>query len=95
MGDGNFAIFFMASEMIRKMSNMDKIDFEMLSNMGDVDPDYLQEVGTLSKFITQTPGLDLNDQRDQLMSNVLQCSSIGSSQCLDALVCEYSRLATR
>lgn len=79
----------------RSLHGRDKIDFEISSNIKDDDPDYLQEVGTLSRFITNTPGLDLHDQRDQLMSNVLQCSSIGSSQCLDALVCEYSRATTR
>merc|ERR1711988_849339 len=79
----------------RSLHGRDKIDFEISSSIKDDDPDYLQEVGTLSRFITNTPGLDLHDQRDQLMSNVLQCSSIGSSQCLDALVCEYSRATTR
>merc|ERR1712227_691435 len=56
--------------------------------------EYLKEVGIVSKFLANTPGIDLEDQRDSLMSNVLQCSSIGSSQCLDALVCEYSRATT-
>ena len=42
-----------------------------------------------------TPGLELGDQRDLLMANVLQCSSLGSGQCLDSLVCEFSREASR
>jgi len=54
--------------------------------------EYLKEVGIVSKFLANTPGIDLEDQRDSLMSSILQCSSIGSSQCLDSLVCEYSKL---
>ena len=45
--------------------------------------------------MSATPGLDLVDQRDLVMAQVLQCSSIGSSQCLDSLVCEFSREASR
>ena len=41
-----------------------------------------------------TPGLELVDQRDQLMASLLQCSSIMPGHCLDSLVCEYSRPAT-
>ena len=45
--------------------------------------------------MSATPGLELGDQRDRLMANVLECSSLGSSQCLDSLVCEFSREASR
>merc|ERR1711892_1598998 len=55
---------------------------------------WLQEVGALSRYVEDTPGLDLMDQRDQLMASVLDCSSLGSSECLDALVCEFSRPTT-
>ena len=53
------------------------------------------QVGILSRFMSATPGLELADQRDLLMANVLQCSSLGSSQCLDSLVCEFSREDSR
>ena len=59
------------------------------------DMDYLNEVNVLSKFMSANPSLDLSDQRDLVMSSVLQCSSIGSSQCLDSLVCEFSREQSR
>ena len=55
----------------------------------------LVQVGVLSRFMSATPGLELGDQRDLLMANVLECSSLGSSQCLDSLVCEFSREASR
>ena len=55
----------------------------------------MQEVGALSRYVMETPGLDLMDQRDMLMANVLECSSLGSSQCLDSLVCEFSRPQSR
>ena len=57
--------------------------------------EYLKEVGVLSRFLSSSPGLDIADQRDLLMAGVLQCSSIGSSQCLDALICEYTRSNSR
>ena len=57
--------------------------------------EYLKEVGVLSRFLSSSPGLDIADQRDLLMAGVLQCSSIGSSQCLDALICEYTRTNSR
>ena len=64
--------------------------------VGEVeDMDYLNEVNVLSKFMSANPSLDLSDQRDLVMSSVLQCSSIGSSQCLDSLVCEFSREQSR
>ena len=45
--------------------------------------------------MSATPGLELGDQRDLVMARVLQCSSLGSSQCLDSLVCEFSREQSR
>ena len=57
--------------------------------------EYLKEGGVLSRFLSSSPGLDIADQRDLLMAGVLQCSSIGSSQCLDALICEYTRSNSR
>ena len=66
------------------------------ASIGEVEEvDYLNEVGVLSRFMSANPGLDLADQRDFLMSSVLQCSSLGSSQCLDSLVCEFSREHSR
>ena len=73
------------------------VSFNNLDLIGaDLDRDeegaeYAREVGILSRFLSSTPGLDFNDQRDLLMAGVLQCSNIGSSQCLETLVCEYSR----
>ena len=57
--------------------------------------EYVREVGILSRFLSSNPGLDFGDQRDLLMAGVLECSNIGSSQCLDSLVCEYSRYNSR
>ena len=77
------------------------VSFNNLDLVGaDLDRDeegaeYVREVGILSRFLASNPGLDFGDQRDLLMAGVLQCSSIGSSQCLDALVCEYSRYNSR
>ena len=77
------------------------VSFNNLDLIGrDLDPDeegveYMKEVGILSNFLRNNPELDLNDQRDSLMASVLECSSIGSSQCLDSLVCEYSRQDSR
>ena len=77
------------------------VSFNNLDLIGaDLDRDeegaeYVREVGILSRFLASNPGLDFGDQRDLLMAGVLQCSSIGSSQCLDALVCEYSRYNSR
>ena len=73
-------------------------DLDLIGANMDKDEEgaeYLKEVGVLSRFLSSTPGLELNDQRDLLMSGVLQCSSIGSTQCLDALVCEYTREQSR
>ena len=75
--------------------------YNNLDLMGtDLDRDeegaeYVREVGILSRFLSSNPGLDFGDQRDLLMAGVLECSNIGSSQCLDALVCEYSRYNSR
>ena len=77
------------------------VSFNNLNLLGaDLEPEeegaeYMKEVGILSRFLTNTPGLDLNDQRDFLMAGILKCSSIGSTQCLDSLVCEYSREQSR
>ena len=72
------------------------VSLEDLATVGEAgEMDYINEVGVLSKFMSATPELDLADQRDLLMSSVLQCSSLGSSQCLDSLVCEFSREQSR
>ena len=74
-------------------NNLDLIGTDLARD--EEGAEYLKEVGILSKFLSSNPGLDFGDQRDLLMAGVLQCSSIGSSQCLDALVCEYSRFNSR
>ena len=67
----------------------------MMMDKEEEQAGWLQEVGALSRYVEDTPGLDLMDQRDQLMASVLDCSSLGSSECLEALVCEFSRPTTR
>ena len=82
----------------RRKRSVSLNDLDLIGkNLGEDEEgvEYLKEVGTLSKFLSNTPGVDLEDQRDLLMSSVLQCSSIGSSQCLDSLVCEYSKYQSR
>lgn len=74
----------------RSLSLKDRLSVGEVENM-----DYVNEVNVLSKFMSANPSLDLSDQRDLVMSSVLQCSSIGSSQCLDSLVCEFSREQSR
>ena len=74
----------------RSLSLKDRI------TVGEVEEmDYMNEVSVLSRFMSATPSLELADQRDLVMSSVLQCSSLGSSQCLDSLVCEFSREQSR
>ena len=82
----------------RRKRSVSLNDFDLIGKKLGKDEEvaeYLKEVGTLSKFLSNTPGVDLEDQRDFLMSSVLHCSSIGSSQCLDSLVCEYSKYQSR
>merc|ERR1712224_254654 len=50
----------------------------------------LQEIGTLSNFVSSTPGLELDDRRDLLMAQLLEYQP-AITGCLEMLVCEYSR----
>jgi len=75
----------------RAVDTMMMSDRRVVLDKEEEQSGWLQEVGALSRYVEDTPGLDLMDQRDMLMASVLQCSSLGSSQCLDMLVCEFSR----
>lgn len=79
----------------RAVDTMIMSDRRVVLDKEEEQSGWLQEVGALSRYVEDTPGLDLMDQRDMLMAGVLQCSSLGSSQCLDMLVCEFSREQSR
>jgi len=75
----------------RAVDSMIMSDRRVVLDKEEEQSGWLQEVGALSRYVEETPGLDLMDQRDMLMASVVECSSLGSSECLDMLVCEFSR----
>jgi len=90
----NPALLTLTSISGRKKRAVDSLlmsDSRVLMGKEEEQAGWLQEVGALSRYVDNTPGLDLMDQRDLLMASVVQCSSLGSSECLDLLVCEFSR----
>ena len=96
--NSNPALLTLATISGRKKRSVSFNNLDLIGTDLDRDAEgseYVREVGILSRFLSSNPGLDIGDQRDQLMAGVLQCSNIGSSQCLDALVCEYSRRNSR